>query len=481
MSPLKAPQSIRGLSCFLRSFATLGFGLAVLCLAGCIRYHPKPISAAQNLKDFETRTFSDPGLKDFLEKNKNVSDWPRKVWDLKSLTLAAFYYHPDLDVARAQWAVGRAGTVTAGERPNPSLNLAPGYNATTPVSQVTPWIPTINLDIPIETAGKRGYRISQARHLSEAARLNIATVAWQVRSRLRLAMLDFYIAGERESLLSQQQVIQGENVRLLELQLSAGEVSPYEVTQARIALDNIRLAALDAARQRAEARVQLAVALGLPVRALEEVEISFNGFRQFPEEIPAAETRRQALLNRADILGALAEYAASQSALQLEIAKQYPDINIGPGYQLDQTDSKWTLSLTLTLPIFSRNKGPIAEADARRAESAARFTALQASVIGEIEAAVTACRSALQNSVAAEALLSNLKKQEKSAQDLYEAGEISRLELGGIRLELTAGALSWLEALTKTQEAFGRLEDAMQSPFEFSDKAWLTPPRSQER
>ncbi len=472
---------MRNPSVFSLSIAAMSLGLAVFYLAGCIRYQPKPISAAQNLKDFETRSFADPGLREFLEKNQSLTDWPPKSWDMKSLSLVAFYFHPDLDVARAQWAVSRAGIASAGERPNPTLNLAPGYNTTTPVSLVTPWIPTASLDIPIETAGKRGYRIVQAKYLSEAARLNLATIAWQVRSRLRQARLDFFIAAQRESLLSQQQVVLEENLRLLELQLSAGEVSPFMVTQARIALDNLRLAAFDAARQRAEARVQLAGALGLPLRALEGVELSFDDLKLFPREIPVAEVRRQALLNRPDLLGALAEYAASQAALQLEIARQYPDISIGPGYQLDQTDNKWTLSLTLTLPLFSRNRGPIAEAEARRTESAARFTALQATVVGEIEAAVAACRSALQNSEAAEKLLANLKMQENSAQGLYEAGEISKLELGGVRLELIASAISGLEALLKAQEAFERLESAMQSPFEFSDKVWLSPRMSPER
>ena len=60
--------------------------------------------------------------------------------------------------------------------------------------------------------------------------------------------------------------------------------------------------------------------------------------------------------------GALADYAASQSALQLEIAKQYPDLHLGPGYELDQTDNKWSLGISLDLPILNHNQGPVAEA-----------------------------------------------------------------------------------------------------------------------
>jgi hypothetical protein len=46
--------------------------------------------------------------------------------------------------------------ITAGERPNPNVSYAPGYNASTPVSQITPWILTLDLDFTLTTPGKRG-------------------------------------------------------------------------------------------------------------------------------------------------------------------------------------------------------------------------------------------------------------------------------------------------------------------------------------
>ena len=180
--------------------------------------------------------------------------------------------------------------------------------------------------------GKRGYRIAQAAHLSDAARFNLASTAWQVRSRVRKSLLALYAAGESEALLKKQEALQAESVRLLEAQLQAGAVSPFEVTQSRVALNQTRFAVHDAEKQAATARVQLAEALGVPLAALDGVALSFDDFKQFPGDVPDAVARRQALLNRADILGALAEYAATQSALQLEIAKQYPNIHLNPGY-----------------------------------------------------------------------------------------------------------------------------------------------------
>ena len=144
--------------------------------------------------------------------------------------------------------------------------------------------------------------------------------------------------------------------------------------------------------------MQLASALGLPLRALDGVRFSFAGLDQFPRELTGPEVRRQAILNRADVRGALAEYAASQSALQLEIAKQYPDLHLGPGYELDQTDNKWSLGVTLDLPVLNQNQGPVAEAKAKRAEAAAHFLTVQTTAIGEIDSALAGYNAMLQKS-----------------------------------------------------------------------------------
>ena len=217
---------------------------------------------------------------------------------------------------------------------------------------------------------------------------------------------------------------------------------------------------------------RLAGALGLARRALEGMTLSFDAFRGLKPDFPAGEIRRHAVLNRSDVLAALAEYEASQSALKLEIAKQYPDIDLGPDYQFDQTDSKWTLGLGLILPVFSRNRGPIAEALAGREESAARFLALQSQVIGELDAAVEDCRAAVRKFRAAEDLAANLAVQERAAKAQRALGEVSTLELIGVQLELNAGAQARLEALTQAQEAIGRLENAAQSPLDVKD--WIS-------
>jgi len=448
------------------------FIATTLAFCGCAHYQPHRLDPERTAEAFESRRLGDEGLRTFLEKQsgQSLTNWPPERWNLEQLTLAAFYYQPSLDVARAQWAATTAGKTTAAERPNPTLSLAPTYNTTTILP--SPWIVTPSLDIPIETAGKRGYRIAQAQQLSEVARLNIASVAWQVRSAVRRTLVRLDAARATEALLREQQNIQTDNLRVLELQLKAGAISAFELTQARMAADNTRLAWRDAERQSAEARTQLAQALGVPTLALDGVEFTFERLHAMPAEVRPAAARRQALLNRTDILGALAEYASTQSALQLEIAKQYPDIHLSPGYEYDQGDNKWSLGLSITLPVLNHNQGAIAEARARRTEAAARFNALQAGVLAEIDLAVAGFRAAWQKQEDANAMVVDLQRQEKSARAMFAVGEISKSELAGLQLQFSTTALAQQNAVTKVREAAGQLEDALQSPLGLPDSVW---------
>ncbi len=439
--------------------------------AGCATFQPKPISPTGTAAAFEARTLDSAGLRKFLTANlgHDVTSWPPKTWDFQMLTLAAFYYHPDLDVARAKWGVAESAVVTAGGRPNPSVGFTPEYNVDA-AHGISPWKLPFTFDIPIETAGKRGYRIDQAKYLSEAARLNIATVAWRVRSRLRARVIDLYAASQTERFLARQQAVQQELVKLLEQRLDFGEASQPDVTRERIALAQTQLSLRRAQKQRAEARVRLADALGLPVGALDGVNLSFGFFDRATIDLPSRDARRQALLQRPDILAALSTYAASQSALQLEIAKQYPDVHLGPGYSWDQGDSKWSLGVSLTLPLFNQNQGPIAEAEARRNEAAARFLSLQAQVIGEIDRALAGYRAALQTLRTADQLVESRNEQQRSAQQMFDSGQADRLELRSADLELTAAELSRFNALTAIQQSIGTLENAVRQP--------LNPPES---
>ena len=444
----------------------------LLCLlTGCVRFQPQPLSPAETSAGLESRSLDNPGLKVFLEKNLNreLSTWPAAKWGFEMLTLAAFYYQPSLDVARAVWAEARAGIVTAGARPNPSVGFSPQY-----VFNPGPdpaWVQTLNLDWPIETAGKRGARGAQARHLSESARLDIAATAWQVRSQLRSSLIDFASATRREALLRKQIAVQEQVVAALEQRRDAGALASSEITPARLLLQKARMDLSEAQRQQAEAHARVAEAIGVPMSALNGVEVAFD-LTALPadlDHLTSSEVRRQALQGRADVLAALSDYAASESALQLEIAKQYPDVHLNTGYEYDQGLQKWgTLGFGVDLPLMNRNEGPIAQAEARRKQAAARFEALQAKVIADIDRSLVVYQVAARSRAGAEALLATQRKQQESVEQQLKAGAADRLDVLTSQLELATSELAVEDGQTKLHQALGALEDAVQRPL----KAW---------
>ena len=195
-----------------------------LLVAGCATYHPQPISPEKTAAAFDARSLADEDLRAFLETNHVAGPARGDAWNLKQLTLVAFYYQPALAEARAQWAGGPGRENHRGRTPESVRVRDAGIRHQIP-GTLSPWMVPVTLDVPIETAGKRGKRIAEAEHLAEAARWNFVGAAWQVRSQVRAALLNLYAARETESLLARQETAQSNVVRLLEGQLAAGAVS----------------------------------------------------------------------------------------------------------------------------------------------------------------------------------------------------------------------------------------------------------------
>ncbi|HSY74491.1 MAG TPA: TolC family protein, partial [Dongiaceae bacterium] len=354
---------------------------------------------------------------------------------------------------------------------NPSVTVTPGYDSQIP-GNFSPWLVPLSFDLPIETAGKRGKRIAEAEKISESARWNFVSAVWKIRSDVRASLLDFTIAGRRADWLQKQFSAQQQIVELLQQRFAVGEISRPELTAAQIALNKTLLDLSDAQSKKSDARSHLAEALGLSEAALDGEELNFDFSAPDTRPLTSADARRVALRSRADILAALADYAASEADLRLEVAKQYPDLHFGPGYAWNSGnagDSQWSLGLTLELPILDQNQGPIAEAEARRKLSAAKFIELQSQVVGEIDRAVSGFRVAEEQLKTGNELLAAEQQQQKSAQAQLEAGAADQLDSLNAELEFDSASLVQLENETQLQQACGQLEDALQSPLTLSD------------
>ena len=428
--------------------------LAVVALFGwgCAHFDPKPLDVAKTASDFDQRRLDAPELRAFLETNLSpVAAWPLPEWTFEQLALTALYYQPKLDVARAQLASARAAEITAGARPNPTVGVTPEYNFNA-ASGVSPWIATVQFDVPIETAGKRGHRIERARQLSEASRFDLISVAWEVRSSVRAAWLELCDAVQQTNLFVRQVESQQRVLTALELKLNLGAATVSEIASVRVALARTRKDLADASVQMDEAQARLAAALAVPVNSLPP-PAALTADMALRPVLPTGEARRRALTARADMLAVLAGYAAAETALKLEIAKQYPDVHLGTGYQFDQGENKWALGLSVEIPVLNRNQGPIAETVAKRGEAAARVLALQARIVGEVDRAVAVWRGAQARLTALEELRAAQKTRLSSLQAQFDAGAVEALDVRLAEVELATDELLHWNARLKALRA----------------------------
>ena len=443
-----------------------------LLLAGCAHYAPALLVPAETLRTLESRRLDDPRLWSFIEATlgRGAAAEPA-TWGLGKLTAAALYYGPEIELARSAFEAASAAAITARQRPNPTLSLDTTFSPST----VSPIV-----DFLVETFGRREYRAARADALVAAARQDIATAAWQVRGAVRAALLELWAAEGRASQQRRRLALQEQLARLLERRLEEGVASALDVTRERINRDQVSLALRDAELQRDTARAELAVAIGVPLRALDGVTFSFSAFDRGPERpstLATGEWRRQALLERGDVQGLLAEYAAAEAALRLEIAKQFPSIRLGPAYSYEFGADEYELgtSIAVELPVLNRNQGPIAEAEAQRRLAAARFISLQTEIIGAIDAALARYDRAAETVATADRLLANARDRSERVSRSFGAGAADRVTLVGAQLELALAELSRFDALVGQHQALGALEDALRQPLFDPDARVVVP------
>jgi outer membrane protein TolC len=437
-----------------------------LLLTGCAEFQAHELAPEHSAAELQQHSLASPELLNFIqsvtaEKSVNAG----QAWNLDRLTLAAVFYHPDLAVARAQAQWAAAGIKTAEQRPNPFITISPTMVRNLATAAV-PWIVASSISIPIETAGKRDDRIEKASQLANAARLRIADTAWLVRGRLRAALLEAFTAEQAAQFANQQLAVQQAINQRLEQQLAIGEIGPLEISRSHLALNQAKLN-IDAAQKRvAESKVTLAAAIGIPVDGLANSAFDFNDFAVNPalQGVSVSMLKTQALHTRPDVLAALADYQASQAAVQLEIANQYPNLQANPGYAWEMGEHRWTLGSTLPLPLFHQNQGPIAEAEAKRTELAARFEALQMKIIGDIDRAHAGVAALMNKWRDSKNQVQTQKRNSMAMQAQYQAGEADRVALLSAELEQVTAERAQLDVLVETQQALNGLEDTLRQP-----------------
>ena len=431
-----------------------------------------PLDTRRVYANYSQRDLNSPELREFLLRHGYSSaSWPMEKWDAEALTLAALFFHPDLRVAVAQWRQRRAGEITAAQRPNPALNIPAGWYIDAEEEDRSPLLLGIVLDLIWERPGKRQARIDQAMLQTAAARLEIDQVAWNIRNEVHLAVAELMAAEDRLVAMQQRQDIVTDILELLQKRQDLGQVGAFELSATRLELQRLRL---EISRQKTHittARGRLAAAIGIPPASINNVQISPPATEDLPEraQVPLADMQGLALQHRYDVRQALAEYAAQEATLKLEIEKQYPDINLSPGFVFDQGDSIWELGAAWILPLFHSHEGEIAEAMAQRAVMQERFLQLQADIIERVHHARTAFLGNRETYQQAVSLASNATEYRDRIEQQFSAGYTDRLQFLRAQQAVSEARQAVHESGAELLSSYASLEAELQYPITGKD------------
>ncbi len=442
--------------------------LPALCLLSACAlqsYQPAALDPDAEAAAYLARRTDDPGLREYmLAHGHSAADWPVQRWGLSELTLLAFYYHPDLRVARAKAAEARAQVPVAAQR-LPWLAIPRlEHHSSEAEDSDGPWSLGFEVVVPIGGAARGEAAVQRATYLAEVAELEVGGTAWRVRSQVRAALADLYAARERGALLEQDIEARSALAGLLEKRLQAGYVGANEAAAARLRLHEAQ-GELSAARTAAErAQGDLAAALGVPLPVVRQAPLDFAQLDALPAPPEEGETRSSALRNRVDMRQRLLEFAAADADVKLEVARQYPAVALNPGYLWDQGDSVWSLALDLLMPPALGNAPAIEAARARRETAAQLALQGQSQIIAQTDAALATYRQSLAGAVAMRQASATQLARSQQTQKQFDAGYADRVELTQARLEAFAVERNAQGTRVEARRALGDLEDALQRP-----------------
>ena len=460
--------------------ALLAVLLPVL-FGGCVNYQSRPIDLSTQAQALQTRRLDDSGLARYAARLGH-SHWPPSHWTRADLLIAALYYNPAIVEARDGLLAARAGEITAREYPNPKLTLSAEYALD---GGIPPWLYGFLLNALLPQTDLRHAQQLQAHFYTQAAGWKLAQTLWTVRSRVRSALLSAVYAHAAERALTRQAGDASQLVALLSAQVQAGEASAPQLQTAQAQALQARQSRDDTRARLSTARHALAAAIGIPATELPDLRTIWPDW-QSPAAIPDGRIERlarRALLTRADLARAVADYDAAQQALRIEVDQQSPSVSIAPGYTWDHGVHKLPLSVSFSLPIFNQNQGPIAQAMARRAQAGAHLQTVQAQILAEIADARTALqeRAAIAQT-AQHHQLPLAEQQLHAAQQRFAIGDVDHAALLAARINAEDTHLATLRAAFQAQTARGALEDALHHPFNRNEinlgQARLRPPKS---
>ncbi len=348
------------------------------------------------------------------------------AYTLAELVALAQRESPLLAVGRGDVDVARAAILTARMRPNPEIEITPGWQRARGAGVDAGASPAISVAQPIENPSLREARLRAAQSRVDVAQAQSAGLALGLVAAVRQQ----YHAFVR---LKEELVAFGEDLQLTEqirdrvaVRVRTGEAPRFDLYRAdsevAIARKNVETTRLRV--RQAGAELRRLVGPGLP-EAYDVVAPSAD--LPPPEEL--APLRAGLAVANPDIAIAARELARAERQVAVERNAVLPQVTLRAVHERDPLVSTVRVGASLTVPIVNRREGPIAEARAQAERSRLAVTLREFETLSAFDAALEAYRAATAQVRALEGgVLQQARTVVEIAEAAYRLGERGILE-----------------------------------------------------
>jgi len=449
----------------------------VICIAASIAgYGQEPVSANDSIPGKE---LSRPVTKiRMTDKSGTPESWLAEYADpvqgatSVDLVRRALSSNAELAAARLEIDRARARLRQAGLRPNPSFDVeqmngvfnSPGERAT-----------SIGISIPLELAGQRGRRIDLARAELEAAEAEIADRERKLAGEVLTAYIEALAAFRELEVTQNLNTLDIETARLVEARVSEGDAAPLELNLLRVEVDRLR-----ARRALVEGRLQasylrLKQIVGIPAEESLRLRerLTSPGTSEPPASLDAA--LEIALRTRPDLKLARLNEVVAQAGYRLARAQAAPQVTAFTRFTnnlssfdntpigvLQDRDKLLTYGISITLPIFNRNQGTMAETQLAITQAQRRREFIESMVRADVAAAYRryeAAQSSLQTYE--QGVIVRTVQNVRTVRAAYEAGAFRISELLVEQRRLVDMERELTEALAERSRAQADLQVAL--------------------
>jgi outer membrane protein TolC len=345
-----------GKSLKTKTFAPVFFVFITLpfILGGCKTYKPEPI-------DWE----------------EEVSSWENAKTTLtltscEDAALLACIGNPDLNILRVASLGSQKVAAEVGWWEDPSLDLDVKRILK---SSENPFVVGTTISFSIPLSGALALDARAAEEVATADRVQVQCAELDIATDARIAFHNYTLALARVRLLTShlEDTYYNHTLQTLKELVAQGEISI--ATGADIQRTHInRKNELKRAEQEVETtREVLRRCLGLAPWVMFNVlpDTTLDTCPHCQTNVPAP----LEMVNHLKVKEQLLRLNASETALQAEIRRQYPELKIGPAYEYEDGHNLLGLTLGIDLPLWNRNREAIAKAEASR--DTTRITAIQ--------------------------------------------------------------------------------------------------------